>query len=178
MKTLVVVGHPHIATSVVNKAWTEAAESLRSEDVTVHVLEDAIRADGTFDLRAEQELISAADRIILQFPLYWYMPPGIMVEWMDTVWAEHWAWGEGGDAMVGKRIDAAVSCGAPEVAFRATTLREYLAFVKGSAAFVRAEGGGFHAFYDAEGERAEERLTANVEEYKRFVLDQTSGDKL
>lgn len=28
------------------------------------------------------------DRIVLQFPLYWYMPPAIMKMWMDTVWAE------------------------------------------------------------------------------------------
>ena len=178
MKTLVVVGHPHIATSVVNKSWAEVVRTLEGDSVTLHLLEEAIGKDGRFDLAAEQALISAADRIILQFPLYWYMPPGIMVEWMDTVWAEHWAWGEGGDAMVGKRIDVAVSCGAPEVAFSGTTLQQYLSFVKGSAGFVRAESGYFHAFYGAEGDGVAERLEANREAYRAFVLDQIREQKL
>lgn len=178
MKTLVVVGHPHLATSVVNRAWTEAIRSLDTDEVTLHVLEEVIREDGTFDLQAEQKLIEAADRLILQFPLYWYMPPGIMVEWMDTVWAEHWAWGDGGVSMEGKRIDAAVSCGAPEVAFSEPTLREYLAFVCGSAGFVRAEAGYYHAFYGAESAGYRERLLQNTEAYKDFVLDKTRAQKL
>lgn len=169
MKTLVVVGHPCLAKSVVSKAWIEALRPYENDQMKIHILEDALLADGTFDLKKEQALLEQFDRIVLQFPLYWYMPPAIMKLWMDTVWAEGWAWGEGGNKMKGKLIEAATSCGAPEVAFSGTSLATYLSFVQGSAGFVQARGGDYFAFYAAEAPGYEARLEENCKEYIKFI---------
>ncbi|CCY12136.1 MULTISPECIES: NAD(P)H-dependent oxidoreductase [environmental samples] len=171
MKTLVVVGHPDLASSVVNKAWVEALRPYEGEQLKIHNLGDVIREDGTFDLKSEQRLLEQYDRIVLQFPLYWYMPPAILKLWMDTVWAEGWAWGDCPHALEGKLIEAATSCGAPEVAFSQTPLSTYLSFVQGSAGFVKARGGDYFAFYGAEGEGSAERLKTNCKEYIKFICD-------
>lgn len=170
MKTLVVVGHPCLEKSVINKAWVEALRPFENEQLKIHILDEVIREDGTFDLSSEQKLLEEYDRIVLQFPLYWYMPPAIMKQWMDTVWADGWAWGEGGDKMKGKLIEAATSCGAPEIAFSGTSLATYLSFVAGSAGFVQAKSGDIFAFYAAEAPGYEARLEENCKEYIRFII--------
>lgn len=169
MKTIVVVGHPDISSSEVNRSWVKALRPYEGENLKVHILGDVLREDGTFDLKEEQNLLEQYDRIVLQFPLYWYMPPAIMKLWMDTVWAEGWAWGDCPHALRGKLIEAATSCGAPEVAFSETSLETYLSFVKGSAGFVQAVAGDYFAFYDAESPGYEQRLEENCKEYIKFI---------
>lgn len=170
MKTLVVVGHPCMERSVINKAWVQALKPYEGDLLKIHILEEALSDDGTFDLAKEQRLLEQYDRIVLQFPLYWYMPPAIMKLWMDTVWAEGWAWGANGDRMKGKLIEAATSCGAPEVAFSETSLESYLSFVRGSAGFVQAASGKVFAFYAAESPGYEARLEENCKEYIEFIV--------
>lgn len=169
MKTIVVVGHPDISSSVVNRSWVKALRPYEGENLKVHILGDVLREDGTFDLKEEQNLLEQYDRIVLQFPLYWYMPPAIMKLWMDTVWAEGWAWGDCPHALKGKLIEAATSCGAPEVAFSETSLETYLSFVKGSAGFVQAVAGDYFAFYAAESPGYEQRLEETCKEYIKFI---------
>ena len=171
MKTLVVVGHPHLDQSNINKAWVNALRDIENEDIKLHILSDVVRSDHSFDLKQEQDLIREYDRIVLQFPLYWYMVPGIMKEWMDTVWAETFAYGEGGIHMEGKLLEIAASCGAPEEAFSEISLETYLSFLKGSAAFVRAISGRIFAFYGAEMPGWEDRLKQSAAEYKEFILN-------
>ena len=177
MKTLVVVGHPAIESSYVNKAWREAAISLPDEDVLVHTLSKSLDYDGFFDVAAEQKLLLVADRVILQFPMWWYMPPYIMKRWMDTVWTEGFGWGKGGDKMRHIRIDVAVSCGAPEVAFSKPTLMEYLSYIPGSIDFLQAKRGELFCLYDADnvGKNDPEALRKSCEDYKRFILGDLKG---
>ncbi|MDO4695757.1 NAD(P)H-dependent oxidoreductase [Porphyromonas sp.] len=175
MKTLVVVGHPNLSGSCINRRWTEALKSLQSEDLHVHVLTDVVKIDGSFDLLSEQALLQKFDRIILQFPLYWYMVPGIMKVWMDTVWAEGWCYGEGGTHMEGKLLEVAVSCGAPDFCFDESipgniSLEKYMSFIIGTAGFIRAKAGGVFAFYGAGSPNLEERLEENTKQYIDFVL--------
>ncbi|MBR8712780.1 NAD(P)H-dependent oxidoreductase [Porphyromonas levii] len=171
MKTIVIVGHPDLSTSIVNRKWVEALRPYEGEGLKVHRLDKALKEDGTFDLEKEQALLEQYDRIVLQFPLYWYMPPAIMKLWMDTVWAEGWAWGDCPHALKGIIIEAATSCGAPEVAFSGTSLASYLSFVGGSAGFVQAVGGDYFAFYGAGSPGYEERLAENCKEYIKFICN-------
>lgn len=171
MKTIVIVGHPDLSTSVVNRAWVDALRPFEGENLKVHRLDEVLKEDGTFDLKSEQRLLENYDRIVLQFPLYWYMPPAIMKQWMDTVWAEGWAWGDCPHALKGKLIEAATSCGAPEVAFSSISLQTYLSFVKGSAGFVQAIGGDIFSFYSAESPGYEERLEENCKKYIQFICN-------
>lgn len=173
MKTLVVIGHPNLRKSVVNKSWREALRPFESEDIIVHVLSEVVDERGCFDIDAEHALIESVDRIVLQFPLYWYMPPAIMVQWMTDVWCDGWAYGECGVHMQHLVLDVACSCGAPEVAFGQTSLETYLSFVRGSAGFVRCRAGRIYAYYGAESPDALERLPPSVEGYVKFIRDES-----
>ena len=180
MKTLVVIGHPDLQTSRVNKAWMKAAISLPDEEVLVHDLNNAMQEDGFFDLESEQRLLLRADRVILQFPLWWYMPPYLLKRWMDTVWSEGFGWGEGGDKMRHLRIDVAVSCGAPEVAFSGTSLLTYLSYIPGSIDFIQAKRGKLFALYNADevGKNDPEALMRSCEDYKAFITNDNIGIRL
>ena len=137
-KTLVIVVHPDLTKSVINKAWAKAIEGA----ATIHHLYEQY-PNGQIDLAHEQALLEAHDRIVFQFPLYWYAAPYLLKKWMDEVFTEGWAYGAGGDKMEGKEICAAVSCGSPKSAFaegaqQCHTLRSYLNVFDGIAAFLRA----------------------------------------
>ncbi|MBF8808532.1 MAG: NAD(P)H-dependent oxidoreductase [Enterococcus lacertideformus] len=81
MKSLIIVSHPSIETSLNQQFFKEATSRL---DVTWHHLE-AHYPDGTIDLGAELELLRMHDRIIFQFPFYWYSAPAYLKRWQDTV---------------------------------------------------------------------------------------------
>ena len=99
-KTLVIVVHPTLSTSTINKAWSEAA----CGHATLHFLYDAYPNGASFDIAAEQALIEAHDRIVFQFPLYWHAAPYLLKKWLDEVITYGWAYGEGGDKMEGKEL--------------------------------------------------------------------------
>ncbi|OPH53348.1 hypothetical protein BC351_05585 [Paenibacillus ferrarius] len=72
MKILVVLAHPNLAESRVNRRLAHEME--QQENVTVHRLYD-VYSDEQINVAAEQQLWEAHDRIILQFPFYWISPP-------------------------------------------------------------------------------------------------------
>ena len=75
MKTLVLVFHPHLEKSQVNRKLMDAANE--TGDVTV-VDEYAAYPDFKINVEHEQELIETHDRIVLQFPFYWYSSPALL----------------------------------------------------------------------------------------------------
>ena len=100
MKTLVLVFHPHLEKSQVNRKLMDAANE--TGDVTV-VDEYAAYPDFKINVEHEQELIETHDRIVLQFPFYWYSSPALLKEWEDEVITAGWAYG-GGHALKGKEL--------------------------------------------------------------------------
>ena len=170
MKTLVILVHPSIETSVINKAWAEAVAG----HVTIHNLYQTYPPGTPIDIKAEQALVEAHDRIVFQYPLYWYAAPSLLKEWMDTVFTEGWAYGEGGDALTTKEIGAAVSCGGKEAEFapggnQRNSLATYLAVYEGISAFARCKYIGFHAVYDTYSADIARRLPANCAQYLEFL---------
>lgn len=115
MKTLVIVVHPNMANSRVNKAWV--TELKRYEDITVHELYQAY-PDFKIDVAREQELLAAHDRIVLQFPLYWYSSPALLKQWEDDVLSYGWAYGPGGDKLHGKELGLAISTFGPRESYQ------------------------------------------------------------
>lgn len=55
------------------------------------------------DVPAEQAALTRAKVVIWQHPTYWYAPPGLLKHWFDKVLLRGWAYGDGGDALKGKR---------------------------------------------------------------------------
>ena len=90
MKTLVLVFHPHLEKSQVNRKLMDAANE--TGDVTV-VDEYAAYPDFKINVEHEQELIETHDRIVLQFPFYWYSSPALLKQWEDDVIKAGWAYG-------------------------------------------------------------------------------------
>lgn len=115
MKTLVLVAHPSIAFSRVNRAWAEAFAT--QPDVTVHDL-SAVYPEMDIDVLAEQQLLLDHDRIIMQFPLYWYSSPAILKLWQDLVLSTGFAYA-GAHKLAGKEFMVATSIGAKEEDYRA-----------------------------------------------------------
>jgi NAD(P)H dehydrogenase (quinone) len=71
---------------------------------------------GTFsaDILREHQLLSEADLIIFQFPLWWSSMPGVLKGYIDRVFSYGWAYG-GKQALAGKKILVSMTTGAPEV---------------------------------------------------------------
>lgn len=68
------------------------------------------------DILKEQKLLSEADLIIFQFPLWWYSMPALLKGYIDRVFSYGWAYG-GGQALVGKKILVSMTTGAPDFAW-------------------------------------------------------------
>lgn len=107
MKTLVILAHPTINQSRVNKAWKNR---LVKEGVTIHDLYDAY-PDGRIDVSAEQELLIQFDRIVFQYPLWWYSTPALLKQWQDEVLTHGFAYGSNGTALQGKKLQLAITVG-------------------------------------------------------------------
>ena len=69
--------------------------------------------DEKIDVKAEQAALEGTDRIVLQFPMYWYSCPPLLKKWEDLVLEHGWAYGSTGTALRGKELLIAVSPGAP-----------------------------------------------------------------
>ncbi|GGN97945.1 NAD(P)H-dependent oxidoreductase [Saccharibacillus kuerlensis] len=112
MKTLVIAAHPALESSRVNRTWLEELRKF-PELITVSSLYEKY-PDGTIDIAAEQALVEAHDRIILQFPFYWFSSPPMLKQWLDEVLLEGWAYGESIDLFHSKTIGVAISAGSRE----------------------------------------------------------------
>ena len=109
MTTTVFLFHPNFAASTVNARL--AAEAEKQDGVVVRRLYD-LYPDFRIDVAAEQAALTASDRIVLQFPMYWYSCPPLLKKWEDDVLTYGWAYGPTGDALHGKEMVVAVSPGA------------------------------------------------------------------
>ena len=110
-KTLVIVAHPDIARSTVNRTWARALAAQESR-YTVHELYTAY-PDGKINVAAEQALIEAHGSVILQFPVYWFSCPPLLKQWFDSVFTHGWAFGSSATAFNGRKLGLAVSHGTP-----------------------------------------------------------------
>jgi putative NADPH-quinone reductase len=123
MKTLVIVAHPNLETSRVNKRWVERLRE-QGDQVTVHELY-ATYPDGNIDAEKEQALLLAHDRIVFQFPFYWYSTPALLKQWQDVVLTYGWAFGPGGTKLNGKEFVLAISIGGPEDSYQVGGYNNY-----------------------------------------------------
>jgi glutathione-regulated potassium-efflux system ancillary protein KefG len=115
VRTLVLVSHPTLAASKANTRLVAAIRDL--EGVEVRHLE-GLYPDGRIDVAAEQAAAEFAQRIVFQFPFYWYSVPPLLKRWMDDVLAFGWAYGPGGTRLKGRALQAVLTAGGAEAAYR------------------------------------------------------------
>ncbi|BCZ18688.1 putative NAD(P)H oxidoreductase YrkL [Helicobacter sp. NHP19-012] len=114
MSVLVVVAHPDLAQSRVNKALKEA---LSPTSVEVNDLY-ALYPDFKINVACEQDKLVKAKHIVLQFPMFWYSCPSLLKKYFDDVLTYGFAYGSKGKALEGKGFSLAISMGAREGDFQ------------------------------------------------------------
>ena len=135
LRVLVLVAHPALRRSRVNRRLVAAASGL--DGVVVNDLYQHY-PDFDIDVGREQSLLSDHDVIVMQHPFYWYSTPAILKEWQDLVLEHGWAYGHEGHALDGKVLVTAVSTGGAESAYsrggsNRFTVRELLAPIEQTA---------------------------------------------
>ncbi|MUV36401.1 putative NAD(P)H oxidoreductase YrkL [Lentibacillus sp. JNUCC-1] len=115
MKTLVIISHPDILESGSQQFLLNAVPS---EGVTIHHLESTYPS-GKIDVQKEQELLDAHDRIIFQFPFYWYSSPAPLKQWQDDVLTNGYAHGKADGRLAGKEFGLVFMLGVHEREYQA-----------------------------------------------------------
>ncbi|WMT39113.1 NAD(P)H-dependent oxidoreductase [Paenibacillus sp. D2_2] len=173
MNVLVIVSHPSIEESVVNRTWVE--ELKKYPNITVHELYKQY-PDELIDIEMEHKLCEKHDRIVLQFPLYWYSSPSLLKKWQDKVLTYGWAYGSDGNKLNNKELILAISTGSAEEKYRAGGLNNYsmsellkpfqatsnLIGTKFLPAYI------FHGSYQAN----ENEVKRSAEEYVKYILNE------
>ncbi|API87979.1 MULTISPECIES: NAD(P)H-dependent oxidoreductase [Marinilactibacillus] len=111
MKTLVIISHPNINESSSQQFLIQSFP--QSEKITMHHLEGTY-PDGQIDVKREQALLKEYDRILFQFPFYWYSSPPLLKHWFDEVLEEHFAFGYRGNKLHGKEFGLILVVGVGE----------------------------------------------------------------
>jgi glutathione-regulated potassium-efflux system ancillary protein KefF len=114
---LVLVAHPDIARSRVNRALAAQALLLPTDAVEVRDLY-ALYPDYVIDIEEEQAALDRARFIVWVHPVQWYSMPALMKLWVDDVLAFRWAYGPGGRALKGKSLWLVVSTGGTEASYQ------------------------------------------------------------
>ena len=87
MQTVILLFHPDMTHSLVNKKLIERAEMKRN--VTVRDMY-ALYHNQSIDVEEERRILEQADRVVLQFPLIWYDAPYLLPKWAGTVFDDYW----------------------------------------------------------------------------------------
>ncbi|WP_316797574.1 NAD(P)H-dependent oxidoreductase [Pedobacter agri] len=173
MQTLIIVTHPDIKNSLINKRWIEELQKFPDQFV-VHQLHEAY-PDGKIDVLAEQKLIEQYDKIVFQFPYYWFNSPWFLKKWLDEVLLHGWAYGsKSGYPILGKKITLAISLGVTEEELNPGGIYKYpLAELTRpfelSFEYVKADFRPIFAYYGIEYHATPDRIEQSVDQYLDFL---------
>ncbi len=116
MNILVLTAHPDLASSSINRKWFDALSNMAG--VTARDLMAVGGPEMNFDSAVEQAHLQKADRVVLQFPFYWYSSPPVLKAWLDQVLLVGFAYGPGGNQLIGKELMLAISTGGPAESYQ------------------------------------------------------------
>jgi len=172
MKTLIVIVHPNLKDSKVNRAWIKEAEKY-PDIFTIHNLYE-IYPNELINIEKEQKLIEEHSSLILQFPIYWFNCPSLIKKWLDEVFTDGWAYGKNGNNLENRNIGLAVTAGISENNYSKSgkykhSLKEILLPFEITFNYCSANYKGFNAFYSAEFEATDERIKESIPQYINFL---------
>ena len=176
-KTMVVLAHPDMENSAVNKKWIEELQKC-SDKILIHDLHKEY-PNCIFNVDKEHELLENVDNVIFQFPLYWYSSPPILKKWLDDVLLYGWAYGDDETAnykMKGKKIGLAVTVGGPEESYSKNgnigfSMDEVLIPFKATIKYIGSIELPSFIFYDAVLETGDEKISEGAKKYLDYVLN-------
>lgn len=170
MNIMIIAVHPRIAESRVNRALANAA--MGEANVTYRDL-SAEYPDWGIDAEKEHQLLLAHDRIVLQFPLYWYSSPPLLKKWFDDVLTYGWAYGPDGNKLHGKEFAIATTAGGTKNAYRSGGDNEYTLseLFRPIERTIKRCGGTYLPSFEVYGvtEITDERLKQEAANYVRFI---------
>ena len=175
MKTMVVISHPTVQTSSSQQFFLATIKG--EEAVTVRHL-DGVWSEKKphFTRVAEEKALveSQAERLILQFPMYWYQAPSVMKEWIDTVMSK--------SALFAKQIKElgiVVTLGVKEEAFRAGGKEQFTIseLLRPFQALANAMGWSYLPIFEVHqfDYKTEEAKQALLVEYLQYVTKENHG---
>ncbi len=82
LKNLLILAHPNLNQSFSNKRIVEGLQNIPNLKIRNLYAE---YPDFNINVEKEQADLLAHDRIIFQFPMYWYSSPALLKEWQDVV---------------------------------------------------------------------------------------------
>jgi glutathione-regulated potassium-efflux system ancillary protein KefF len=118
---LLLHAHPYPKHSRACRALLDAVRDL--PDVEVRSLYD-LYPDFDIDVAAEQAALIRAELIVWLHPIYWYSVPSLLKHWFDTVLVRGWAYGQGGNALRGKRCLWVSTTGGDDAAYSPAGIHE------------------------------------------------------
>ncbi|MDN3587860.1 NAD(P)H-dependent oxidoreductase [Pedobacter aquatilis] len=173
MKTLIIVTHPDLETSVINKRWVAELKKYPKR-YTIHDLHQTY-PDGNLDIIKEQQLIEAYETIVFQFPVYWFSCPALLKKWIDEVLIHGWAYGsKSGYKVMGKKIALAMSVGVEEYEYNSGekykfTLEELTRPFDLTFEYVKADYKPFFAYYGIDLNTTAAYMEKSVPLYLKFL---------
>lgn len=172
-QTLVIVIHPNLKESVINKRWIAELQK-HPEQYHVHDLYGTY-PDEKIAVEKEQQLIEAYDKMIFQFPFYWFSSPPLLKKWFDEVLAYGWAYGsKSGYRVGGKKVALAITAGIDERGYTAAgayryTLKELTTPFELTFTYIRADYRFFYAYYGIELNTSSEWIEKSIPGYINFI---------
>ena len=173
MKILIIVTHPNIQDSIINQRWIEELYKY-PEKFYVHQLHE-VYPNEKIDVMAEQKLIEQYDKIVFQFPFYWFNCPPLLKKWFVEVLTYGWAYGsKSGYKVGGKKIALAISAGIDEHEYNRMekykyTLGELLRPFELTFEYIKADYRPFFAYYGIELDTSSEWIEDSVPKYLDFL---------
>ncbi|GAB6929064.1 NAD(P)H-dependent oxidoreductase [Paenibacillus sp. JCM 10914] len=116
MKTMIIIAHPDLESSRANRILMQPYKD--KEDVVIRDLYKEY-PDWNIDVQREHALLDEHERVVLQFPFYWYSSPPLLKKWFDDVFTYGWAFGSGGHHLRDKEFMLATTVAGSEHEYRA-----------------------------------------------------------
>lgn len=159
--------------SVVNRRWMEELKKY-PEDFEIHQLYKAY-PDEKINVLAEQRLMENFEKVVFQFPVYWYSSPPLLKKWFDEVLIYGWAFGsKSGYRLENKKISIAVSLGSGKDEYTLEghyghTIDDLLVPFKLTFNYVKADYRPFFASYGLDLHTSNNRIEESVQNYLDFL---------
>lgn len=176
MKTVVIMSHPNLVDSRLNKALYNAA--LGIESVSVRHIEALYGYDTrAIDVGNESEIIKNAERIVFQFPMFWLSTPPMMKAYIDAVFTHcHQA-----GLLEGKQLQIAVTTGSPSSEYSkhghiSFTINEILTPLSVAADYCSMT---FGRIFVAGGaiDMSDEETAAHAQRYAKLLVDELEEEE-
>lgn len=172
MKTLVVIANPNLEDSLISKLWISELEKYPDRYI-IHNLY-SLYPNEKIDVEKEQLLLETCDKIIFQFPFYWFSCPAFFKKWLDEVLSYGWAHGRDSEyKLAGKKIALGITAGIEKKEYCASgrykyTIEQLTVPFEITFNYMKADYKSVFAFYGVHN-ATRERMEKSAEDYVTFI---------